>query len=161
MPLIKPAAERSACRCQLWRLQAPNDISKECDKSELADVSEDAYGRFDLSRKRSHSLDLVRHYILSPVWCLRGWKLLPYAAQRFDAFRQTLQHARAGQDPVDRCFMFPSAGTGDGFEITVHLTAPFMTFRMSVSAQDANEQTRVQRKKDQKDSACPLCDSIS
>ena len=30
-------------------------------------------------------MDLVRHYILSPHWCLRGWKLLPYAAQRFDA----------------------------------------------------------------------------
>lgn len=30
-------------------------------------------------------MDLIRHYILAPQWCLRGWKLLPYAAQRFDA----------------------------------------------------------------------------
>ena len=27
----------------------------------------------------------ARHYILGPQWCLRGWKLLPYAAQRLDA----------------------------------------------------------------------------
>lgn len=30
-------------------------------------------------------MDPVRHYILNPQWCLRGWKLLPYAVQRLDA----------------------------------------------------------------------------
>lgn len=30
-------------------------------------------------------MELIRHYILTPRWCLRGWKLLPYAAQRLDA----------------------------------------------------------------------------
>lgn len=30
-------------------------------------------------------MDSIRHYILTPLWCLRGWKLLPYAVQRLDA----------------------------------------------------------------------------
>ena len=28
-----------------------------------------------------------RRYILSPGWCLRGWKLLPYAAQHMHAVK--------------------------------------------------------------------------